>query len=70
MDSPKEVLENASNTSDGPCASILTGDGDRGLGRTQRFDCGMVHVNGPTMASEPWLPNGGVKESGRSRSSP
>ena len=30
----------------------------------------MVHVNGPTMASEPSLPNGGVKDSGWGRSGP
>jgi acyl-CoA reductase-like NAD-dependent aldehyde dehydrogenase len=30
----------------------------------------MVHVNGPTMASEPSLPNGGVKASGWGRSGP
>jgi len=30
----------------------------------------MVHINGPTMASEPSMPNGGVKESGWGRSGP
>ena len=70
VDSPEEALERASDTRYGLCASILTGDQDRGLELAQRFDCGMVHINGPTMASEPSLPNGGVKESGWGRSGP
>ncbi len=70
VDSPEEALAKASDTRYGLCASILTGDQDRGLDLAQRFDCGMVHINGPTMASEPSLPNGGVKESGWGRSGP
>ena len=70
VDSPEEALAKATDTRYGLCASILTGDQDRGLDLAQRFDCGMVHINGPTMASEPSLPNGGVKESGWGRSGP
>jgi acyl-CoA reductase-like NAD-dependent aldehyde dehydrogenase len=70
VDSPEEALEKASDTRYGLCASILTSDQDRGLDLAQRFDCGMVHINGPTMASEPSMPNGGVKESGWGRSGP
>jgi len=70
VDSAEEALEKATDTRYGLCASILTGDQDRGLELAQRFDCGMVHINGPTMASEPSLPNGGVKESGWGRSGP
>ena len=70
VDSPEEALQKATDTRYGLCASILTSDQDRGLDLAQRFDCGMVHINGPTMASEPSLPNGGVKESGWGRSGP
>ena len=70
VDSPEEALAKATDTRYGLCASILTGDQDRGLDLAQRFDCGMVHINGPTMASEPSMPNGGVKESGWGRSGP
>ena len=70
VDSPEEALAKATDTRYGLCASILTSDQDRGLDLAQRFDCGMVHINGPTMASEPSLPNGGVKESGWGRSGP
>ena len=68
VDSAEEALAKAMDTPYGLCASILTGDPDRGLELAQRFNCGMVHVNGPTMASEPSLPNGGVKDSGWGRS--
>ena len=70
VDDAEEALAKASDTPYGLCASILTGDQDRGLDLAQRLDCGMVHVNGPTMASEPSLPNGGVKDSGWGRSGP
>ena len=68
VDSAEEALAKAMDTPYGLCASIMTGDPDRGLELAQRFNCGMVHVNGPTMASEPSLPNGGVKDSGWGRS--
>ncbi len=68
VDSAEEALAEAQNTPYGLCASIMTADQDRGLNLAQRFNCGMVHVNGATMASEPSLPNGGVKDSGWGRS--
>jgi acyl-CoA reductase-like NAD-dependent aldehyde dehydrogenase len=64
----EDALERASDTPYGLCASILTGDQERGLALAERFDTGMVHVNGPSMAGEPALPNGGVKDSGWGRS--
>ena len=68
VDDPEQAFLEASNTRYGLCASIMTGDHDRGLDLAQRLNCGMVHVNGATMASEPSLPNGGVKDSGWGRS--
>ena len=46
----------------------MTGNENRGLELAQRFDTGIIHVNGATMAGEPSLPNGGVKDSGWGRS--
>ena len=66
--SAEAALTAASDTNYGLCSGIVTGDQDRGLELAQRFNCGMVHINGPTMASEPSLPNGGVKDSGWGRS--
>lgn len=70
VDDAEQALVGALDTPYGLCAGIMTGDQDRGLELklAQRFNCGMVHVNGPTMASEPSLPNGGVKDSGWGRS--
>ena len=68
VDDSEEALSKALDTRYGLCASIITKDQDRGLNLAQRFNCGMVHVNGATMASEPSLPNGGVKDSGWGRS--
>jgi vanillin dehydrogenase len=68
VDSAEEAIAKASATPYGLCASILTSDRDRGLALAERLDAGMVHVNGPTMAGEPALPNGGVRDSGWGRS--
>ena len=68
IDSAEQALTEAQDTPYGLCASIMTADQDRGLDLAQRFNCGMVHLNGATMASEPSLPNGGVKDSGWGRS--
>jgi len=68
VDSAEEALTKALDTRYGLSAAIVTADHERGFEMAQRFDCGMVHVNGATMASEPSLPNGGVKDSGWGRS--
>jgi acyl-CoA reductase-like NAD-dependent aldehyde dehydrogenase len=68
VDDAEEALTRAQDTPYGLSAAIMTGDQDRGLDLAQRFDTGIIHVNGPTMAGEPSLPNGGVKDSGWGRS--
>lgn len=68
VDSAEEALATASASRYGLSAGILTGDQEKGLRLAEQFDCGMVHVNGATMAGEPSLPNGGVKDSGWGRS--
>jgi acyl-CoA reductase-like NAD-dependent aldehyde dehydrogenase len=68
VDSAEEALTRAQDTPYGLSAAIMTGDQDKGLDLAQRFDAGIVHINASTMASEPSLPNGGVKDSGWGRS--
>lgn len=64
----EEALAKAQDTPYGLSAAIMTGDQRRGLEMAQRFDTGIIHVNSATMAGEPSLPNGGVKDSGWGRS--
>jgi vanillin dehydrogenase len=68
VDDAEEALSRAQAIPYGLSAAIMTGDEDRGLELAQRFDAGIVHINGATMAGEPSLPNGGVKDSGWGRS--
>ena len=68
FDDPEAALAAAQDTPYGLSAAIMTADAGRGLEMAQRFDTGIVHVNGPTMAGEASLPNGGVKDSGWGRS--
>ncbi|RJL14824.1 aldehyde dehydrogenase family protein [Paracoccus siganidrum] len=68
FDDPEQALRDAQDTPYGLSAAIMTGDPARGLDMAQRFDTGIVHVNGATMAGEASLPNGGVKDSGWGRS--
>lgn len=64
----EEALARAQATPFGLSAGIMTRDQAKGLDLAQRFDTGIVHVNASTMAGEPALPNGGVKDSGWGRS--
>lgn len=68
VDDVEAALAKAQDTPYGLSAAIMTGDQDRGLDLAMRFDAGIVHVNSSTMAGEPSLPNGGVKDSGWGRS--
>jgi len=68
FDDAEVALAESQNTPYGLSASIMTRDRARGLDLAQRLDAGIVHVNGPTMASEAALPVGGVKDSGWGRS--
>jgi len=68
FDDAEEAIRKAQDTPYGLTASIMTGDRARGQRMADRFDAGIVHVNGPTMASEAALPVGGVKNSGWGRS--
>lgn len=68
FDDPEAALAAAQATPYGLSAAIMTGNAARGLEMAQRFDTGIVHINGATMAGEASLPNGGVKDSGWGRS--
>lgn len=68
FDDVETALAAAQATPYGLTASIMTADHARGLDMAARFDTGIVHINGPTMASEAALPVGGVKDSGWGRS--
>ncbi|HUJ54721.1 MAG TPA: aldehyde dehydrogenase family protein [Gaiellaceae bacterium] len=67
VDSADEAVAKANRTSYGLSAGIITSDRDRGLALAQRIDSGIVHVNDQTVADEPQMPFGGVKDSGFGR---
>ena len=64
VDSAEEAVQKANRTSYGLSAGIITSDRDRGLSLAQQIDSGIVHVNDQTVADEPQMPFGGVKDSG------
>ncbi|HZD87144.1 MAG TPA: aldehyde dehydrogenase family protein [Gaiellaceae bacterium] len=67
VDDADEAVAKANRTSYGLSAGIITSDRDRGLALAQQIDSGIVHVNDQTVADEPQMPFGGVKDSGFGR---
>jgi len=67
VDSAEEAVARANATTYGLSAGILTSDRDRGFTLAQAIDSGIVHVNDQTVADEPQMPFGGVKDSGFGR---
>jgi acyl-CoA reductase-like NAD-dependent aldehyde dehydrogenase len=67
VDSAEDGVARANATSYGLSAGILTGNKDRGFALAQQIDSGIVHVNDQTVADEPQMPFGGVKDSGFGR---
>jgi acyl-CoA reductase-like NAD-dependent aldehyde dehydrogenase len=65
-----EAVAVANATRYGLSAGLLTADRQRGFALARRIDAGVVHVNDQTIADEPQLPLGGVKDSGWGRSGP
>ena len=65
-----EAVAIANATRYGLSAGLLTSDSQRGFALARRIDAGVVHVNDQTIADEPQLPLGGVKDSGWGRSGP
>ena len=69
-DTADEAVAIANSTRYGLSAGLITGDNQRGFALARRIDSGVVHVNNQTVADEPQLPLGGVKDSGWGRSGP
>jgi acyl-CoA reductase-like NAD-dependent aldehyde dehydrogenase len=67
VESADEAVAKANATSYGLSAGIITSDRERGFALAQRIESGIVHVNDQTVADEPQMPFGGVKDSGFGR---
>ena len=67
VDSAEEAVAKANRTKYGLSAGIITSDRERGFSLAQQIDSGIVHVNDQTVADEPQMPFGGVKDSGFGR---
>ena len=70
VDNAEEAVAIANSTRYGLSAGLITSDNQRGFALARRIDAGVVHVNDQTVADEPQLPLGGVKDSGWGRSGP
>ncbi|HSC90811.1 MAG TPA: aldehyde dehydrogenase family protein [Gaiellaceae bacterium] len=66
-DDPADAVRRANATRYGLSAGIITSDPDRGFALAQQLESGIVHVNDQTVADEPQMPFGGVKDSGYGR---
>ena len=70
VDDADEAVAIANSTRYGLSAGLITSDNQRGFALARRIDAGVVHVNDQTIADEPQLPLGGIKDSGWGRSGP
>jgi acyl-CoA reductase-like NAD-dependent aldehyde dehydrogenase len=62
-----EAVARANDTAYGLSSGIITQDADKGLALAERIEAGIVHINDQTVADEPQMPFGGVKDSGWGR---
>ena len=60
----EEAITVANNVPFGLTASIFTTDSNRVFQAVERLECGMVHVNSPTVGGEAHVPFGGTKATG------
>src|SRR5579859_1599443 len=60
----EEAISVANNVRFGLTASIFTTDSNRVFQAAERLECGMVHVNSPTVGGEAHVPFGGIKATG------
>jgi acyl-CoA reductase-like NAD-dependent aldehyde dehydrogenase len=60
----EEAMAAANSVRYGLTASIFTTDANRVFQAAERLECGMVHVNSPTVGGEAHVPFGGVKSTG------
>jgi acyl-CoA reductase-like NAD-dependent aldehyde dehydrogenase len=63
----EEAIRTANDTEYGLAAAVFSQNLDRAYAVAQRIESGICHINGPTVADEPQMPFGGVKESGIGR---
>ena len=62
-----EAIRVANDTEYGLSAAVFTRDIQRGMKVAGQIESGICHINGPTVADEPQMPFGGVKDSGYGR---
>jgi vanillin dehydrogenase len=67
VDGREEALRSANDTSYGLSSGVITNDMQKALDLAFGLDAGMVHINDCTVADEPHVPFGGVKNSGFGR---
>jgi acyl-CoA reductase-like NAD-dependent aldehyde dehydrogenase len=65
--SDDEAVAVANDTEYGLSAGIMTRDEERGMSIAHRLETGMAHINDSSINDEPWVPFGGVKNSGLGR---
>ena len=65
--SAAEALAIANDTSYGLAAGVITNDLQKAMELAQKLETGMVHINDTTVADEPHVPFGGIKNSGFGR---
>ena len=64
VDGADEAVRVANDTEYGLAAAVFSQNLDRAYAVASRIESGMCHINDPTVADEPQMPFGGVKESG------
>lgn len=62
-----EAIRVANDTEYGLSSAVFTQDIQRGMRVAEQIESGICHINGPTLADEPQMPFGGVKDSGYGR---
>lgn len=62
-----EAIRVANDTEYGLSSAVFTRDIQRGMRVAEQIQSGICHINGPTLADEPQMPFGGVKDSGYGR---
>jgi acyl-CoA reductase-like NAD-dependent aldehyde dehydrogenase len=67
VDGVEEAIRVANDTEYGLAGAVFGSDISRTMQVAQRLECGVCHINAPTVRSEPQLPFGGVKSSGYGR---
>jgi vanillin dehydrogenase len=63
----EDALRIANDTSYGLSSAVITNDLQKAFDLSMRLEAGMVHVNDCTVADEPHVPFGGIKNSGVGR---